>query len=176
MDHRLVVGQARSRRAEGVLHPGKSPRRTRGFELRPLPAADQDSTQGAQGRLAPVRPELLPPLPPGRASCRAGRYVNQPRRIPMCRSRKEELMSTDQRTEQRTTKTKPKDRPLNRRSVLLGSSTLAAAAAAGLGLRSQIAVTPAQAQPAPAPGRRPNILVIFGDDIGMWNISAYSRG
>jgi len=25
-------------------------------------------------------------------------------------------------------------------------------------------------------GRRPNILVIFGDDIGMWNISAYSRG
>jgi arylsulfatase A-like enzyme len=28
-----------------------------------------------------------------------------------------------------------------------------------------------------APGRtRPNILVIFGDDIGQWNISAYNRG
>jgi arylsulfatase len=23
---------------------------------------------------------------------------------------------------------------------------------------------------------KPNILVIFGDDIGMWNISAYHRG
>ena len=23
---------------------------------------------------------------------------------------------------------------------------------------------------------KPNILVIFGDDIGMWNISAYSHG
>ena len=25
-------------------------------------------------------------------------------------------------------------------------------------------------------GRQPNILVIFGDDIGRWNISAYNRG
>ena len=23
---------------------------------------------------------------------------------------------------------------------------------------------------------KPNILIIWGDDIGMWNISAYSRG
>src|SRR5215212_1857285 len=46
----------------------------------------------------------------------------------------------------------------------------------------------AQAQPRPAPAapiiptpavgaaRKPNILVIFGDDIGYWNISAYNRG
>src|SRR5215212_5347514 len=46
----------------------------------------------------------------------------------------------------------------------------------------------AQAQPRPAPAapiiptpavgaaRKPNILVIFGDDIGLWNISAYNRG
>ena len=27
-----------------------------------------------------------------------------------------------------------------------------------------------------APDKKPNILVMFGDDIGMWNISAYSRG
>ena len=25
-------------------------------------------------------------------------------------------------------------------------------------------------------GDRPNILVIWGDDVGMWNISAYHRG
>jgi arylsulfatase A-like enzyme len=30
--------------------------------------------------------------------------------------------------------------------------------------------------PATADESRPNILVIFGDDIGMWNISAYHRG
>jgi arylsulfatase len=34
--------------------------------------------------------------------------------------------------------------------------------------------SPAQAQPAP--GKPPNILVIFGDDIGTWNVGAYSRG
>lgn len=27
-----------------------------------------------------------------------------------------------------------------------------------------------------AQAKKPNILVIMGDDIGMWNISAYSRG
>ncbi|MCZ6457545.1 MAG: sulfatase-like hydrolase/transferase, partial [Actinobacteria bacterium] len=34
------------------------------------------------------------------------------------------------------------------------------------------------ATPALAAGssKKPNILVIFGDDIGMWNISAYSHG
>ena len=29
---------------------------------------------------------------------------------------------------------------------------------------------------AQAPQRKPNILVIMGDDIGLWNISAYNRG
>jgi tetratricopeptide (TPR) repeat protein len=36
----------------------------RGAKLRPAPAADRDSAQAAQGRLASVRAELLPPLPP----------------------------------------------------------------------------------------------------------------
>ena len=30
--------------------------------------------------------------------------------------------------------------------------------------------------PASAPQQKPNILVILGDDIGYWNISAYNRG
>lgn len=25
-------------------------------------------------------------------------------------------------------------------------------------------------------GTRPNIVVIWGDDIGLWNLSAYNRG
>jgi len=33
-------------------------------------------------------------------------------------------------------------------------------------------VQPASAQPQ----QKPNILVIMGDDIGYWNISAYNRG
>ena len=33
-----------------------------------------------------------------------------------------------------------------------------------------------RAQQAPNAGGRPNILVIFGDDIGISNVSAYSHG
>jgi len=43
------------------------------------------------------------------------------------------------------------------------------AVCAGLAL----AATPASAQPTQT---RPNILILFGDDIGMWNVSAYNRG
>jgi len=72
------------------------------------------------------------------------------------------------------------DRALNRRNILLGSTTLAAGSLLGSGAPTRIAR--AQQQPAPAPalastgGRRPNILVIFGDDIGQTNVSAYSFG
>ena len=67
-----------------------------------------------------------------------------------------------------------KDRALNRRNMLLGGTTLAAASA--MGGATPVRVAQAQAQPAAPAGRRPNILVIFGDDIGLWNISAYNRG
>ena len=65
---------------------------------------------------------------------------------------------------------------MKRRDLLLsGSSLVAASALSAVGLTSS-----AQAQqptPAPAPaGQRPNIVVIMGDDIGMWNIGAYHRG
>src|SRR5204862_1224914 len=39
-----------------------------------------------------------------------------------------------------------------------------------------VGVAQAQQQPAPPSGRKPNILVIFGDDIGQTNVSAYSFG
>jgi len=60
---------------------------------------------------------------------------------------------------------------LNRRNMLLGGTTLAAASALG----SAASVQKAQAQPAPS-GNKPNILVIFGDDIGIPQISAYTMG
>jgi arylsulfatase len=62
---------------------------------------------------------------------------------------------------------------LDRRSILLGGTTLAAASALGAGAPAQLAQ--AQAQPTPA-GQRPNILVIWGDDVGLANVSAYSFG
>jgi hypothetical protein len=63
---------------------------------------------------------------------------------------------------------------LKRRDPLMsGSSFVAASALSAVGLAG-----PAEAQqPAPATGgQKPNIAVIMGDDIGMWNIGAYHRG
>jgi arylsulfatase len=73
------------------------------------------------------------------------------------------------------TLSKPQPTNLNRRNILLGGTTLAAASA--LGANSSVQVAQAQQQPAAPPaGSKPNILVIFGDDIGLTNISAYSHG
>jgi arylsulfatase A-like enzyme len=64
------------------------------------------------------------------------------------------------------------DHTFNRRNVLLGTTTLAAATA----LASAARVGEAQAQQPSATGRPPNILVIMGDDIGWFNIGAYHQG
>ncbi|MEJ5902192.1 arylsulfatase [Ochrobactrum teleogrylli] len=55
---------------------------------------------------------------------------------------------------------------------------LSATAALAMTVTSATVVTPAYAQQAApaAPAGKPNILVIFGDDIGQTNISAYSDG
>ena len=68
---------------------------------------------------------------------------------------------------------KQSEKNLSRRNILLASTAMAAASAVGAAATSQ----PAQAQAQPAPsGRPPNILVIWGDDIGTWNISHNSQG
>ena len=64
-------------------------------------------------------------------------------------------------------------RTLSRRNVLLAGTTFAAASAVS-GL-SPISLAQAQQRPATPSGQRPNILVIFGDDVGIANISAYSN-
>ena len=73
------------------------------------------------------------------------------------------------------------DRAVNRRNILLGTSTLVAAAALTSGALAQAQkAAPAAPAAAPAPaaasGRKPNILIIWGDDVGVANISAYSNG
>jgi arylsulfatase len=62
---------------------------------------------------------------------------------------------------------------INRRNVLLGTSSLIAAAT----LSSETLAQAQQTAPATAAaGGKPNILVIFGDDIGVPQISAYTMG
>ena len=78
VDRRLVFDPAYRRRAESFLHSGKSARRDRGRQLRPIPAADQNSPQGCEGRLTVVGANLLPPVPAGRPPCSASRHVNEP--------------------------------------------------------------------------------------------------
>ena len=63
-----------------------------------------------------------------------------------------------------------KDRAINRRNVLLGGTTVAAASA----IASRVAQ--AQQQGAAPSGRKPNILMIMADDIGWFNVSAYNMG
>ena len=64
---------------------------------------------------------------------------------------------------------------LNRRNMLLGGTTLAATAAVASG--SPMRAAQAQQQlTAPSSAKKQNILVIFGDDIGQSNISAYTFG
>src|SRR5215813_5719120 len=65
-----------------------------------------------------------------------------------------------------------KNLAVSRRNLLLAGTTLAAASAVG----SAASIKTARAQQQQPAGRRPNILVIFGDDIGMWNVGAYCNG
>jgi len=62
---------------------------------------------------------------------------------------------------------------LNRRNILLGGTTAAAASTLGAGA---LRMAQAQAQAQPGLSRKPNILFIMGDDIGWFNIGAYHRG
>jgi arylsulfatase A-like enzyme len=87
-------------------------------------------------------------------------------------------MSSEAKTEDshEVSSTKTDDSTFSRRNMLLGTSTLVAAATLTSSALAQ-AQKAAPAAPAAAPaGGKPNILVIWGDDIGITNISAYSGG
>jgi arylsulfatase len=71
-------------------------------------------------------------------------------------------------------KPKAERQDLSRRNVLLAGTTLAAASA--LGSAAPIQTAQAQQRPATPSGRPPNILIIWGDDIGYWNVSANNQG
>jgi arylsulfatase len=70
--------------------------------------------------------------------------------------------------------TNAKTSAVNRRNLLLAGTTIATASAVG----SAVPMRTAQAQPPPpAPaGRKPNILMIVGDDVGWYNPSIHHHG
>ena len=85
-------------------------------------------------------------------------------------------MSNDENSRKADTNTRQTGGGLKRRDLLLsGSSLVAASALAAVGLTSTAQAQQPTPSPAPA-GQRPNIVVIMGDDIGIWNIGAYHRG
>jgi arylsulfatase len=91
--------------------------------------------------------------------------------------KKERKMPDDAREQDRheTSLNQTEDRAPSRRNILLGSSALVAAATMTSGALAQAQKAAPDASTAPS-GRKPNILVIFGDDIGQTNVSAYSFG
>ncbi len=70
---------------------------------------------------------------------------------------------------------RPTQNGLDRRSILLSGASLVALLALGRTKQKRSYHDAPTAQPQTS-GSKPNILVIFGDDIGITNISAYSDG
>jgi arylsulfatase len=88
------------------------------------------------------------------------------------------VMSNDKVPEKPEMITGPTGAGLKRRDLLLsGSSLVAASALSAVGLTAPAEAQQQPAAPPPAAaGQRPNIVVIMGDDVGIWNIGAYHRG
>ena len=108
------------------------------------------------------RDPARPPPGGGAAPCPAGSGRDPRRPRPPQPDHKELAVNGRTETEENMRKTR---RPF--------SAPLAALAVLALGL---MLCAPAGAQAQPQAAKKPNILVIFGDDIGVWNISAYHRG
>src|SRR3546814_1116041 len=85
MDAGLVVAAQGEREARKtiLLRRPESERRPSPAKSRPGPARHPHRPQGAQGRIATVRRQLLPELSPRRAPSAKHRQLNEPYRIPL---------------------------------------------------------------------------------------------
>ena len=90
--------------------------------------------------------------------------------IPDNRSRREHGMSSNEH--RADLGSRRNDGTLNRRSILLGGTTLAATSAFGAGTPTQVA----QAQQPPAAQSLPNILFILVDNLGYGELGVYEIG
>ncbi len=82
---------------------------------------------------------------------------------------------TKEQDRHRTSSNVAEDNLVNRRNILLGSSALVAAATLTSDALAQAQKAAPAGSAAPS-GGKPNILILWGDDIGIANISAYSDG
>src|SRR5215468_5413748 len=78
-------------------------------------------------------------------------------------------MSNERKKHQEGTMTDEKSRSFNRRRSLLGG-------ASSLVLANILGIGSARAQTPGAGGKKPNIVVLWGDDVGQTNVSAYGLG
>ncbi len=74
----------------------------------------------------------------------------------------------------RTPGTLEKSLTVDRRNVLLSSASVLALSA--IGLTTAMAQAPKPPTTPQPRERKPNILILWGDDIGYWNVSAYNQG
>ena len=85
VDERLVCLGPRCGAGPGtVLHPPQPARPGGRAQLRPEPAAVPGAAPGDQGRVVPLRGQLLPAIPPGGPLASDGRHRDEPYRFPLC--------------------------------------------------------------------------------------------
>ena len=85
VDERLVCLGPRCGAGPGtVLHPPQPARPGGRAQLRPEPAAVPAAAPGDQGRVVPLRGQLLPAIPPGGPLASDGRHRDEPYRFPLC--------------------------------------------------------------------------------------------
>src|ERR1044071_9185065 len=102
---------------------------------------------GAQGRLASMRAQFLPPPPSGSTSPADGRHLDEPCRLPLHHQREEGPMNSD-RASSRASGGRSRHRGMSAKAALIGVTAFVSAAM----------IAPAVAQ---APQQKPNILFIM---------------
>jgi arylsulfatase A-like enzyme len=151
-----------------VLRATQSTWWSRAGELRSVPARHHHPAQSIEGRFAFVRAQLLPPLSSGGAPCGTHRHIDEPCGVSL-RQQEETIM-------RKSNEHDVKKPGVNRRAMLLAGSSLVAAGGVIAQARAQTPATSPQTNAGQPAAGKPNIVVIFGDDIGITNLSCYSFG
>ncbi|MGY3648179.1 hypothetical protein ACVWW2_003470 [Bradyrhizobium sp. LM4.3] len=149
-----------------------------------------DPAQGDQGRLAPVRAQLLPPLPASGAPRGATRHIDQPSRVSLCRPRKQSATKSIRATRAREIPMRRRVTSILAASALVSSALWLVPGFAQTGLDRSVlpirepkppVITELDARKVKPPARfevnapkgAPNVLVILLDDYGYGASSTF---
>ena len=169
MDHRLVLSEARSRRAKGVLHSGKSARRTGGRELRLLACPTSRfrarcSKAARTCALLTIAAAIVRPRAMRRRSILPQAMLD----FGASFERKENDHERARYESNHDSTAKPPQYPACQYDTCCSVGAWHG--------RERSKSRRASQQQAAASGKQPNILVIMGDDVGWFNIGAYHQG